>query len=90
MLEQSGFDHVQIGPPYESRVDAIMYRQVLSELARARDWDVYLYVARDVVGQAVSTLGERADEVLQGPRSTLGPPWTRDHRTALAAAIVAG
>jgi hypothetical protein len=81
---------VQLRPPYESRVDAIMYRQVLSELARARDWDVHLYVARDVVGQAVSTLGERADEVLQGPRSTLGPPWTKDHRTALAAAIVAG
>jgi len=80
---------VQRRPPYESRVDAIMYRQVLSELARARDWDVQLYVARDVVGQAVSTLGERADEVLQGPRSTLGPPWTKDHRTALAAAIVA-
>ena len=81
---------VQLRPPYESRVDAIMYRQVLSELARARDWDVHLYVARDVVGQAVSTLGERADEVLQGPRSTLGPPWTKDHRTALAAALVAG
>jgi hypothetical protein len=67
-----------------------MYREVLSELARARNWDVHLYVAKDVVGQAVSTLGERADEVLQGPRSTLGPPWTKDHRTALAAAIVAG
>ena len=81
---------VQLRPPYESRVDAIMYREVLSELAHARDWDVHLYVAKDVVGQAVSTLGERADEVLQGPRSTLGPPWTKDHRTALAAAIVAG
>ena len=81
---------VQLRPPYESRVDAIMYREVLSELAHARNWDVHLYVAKDVVGQAVSTLGERADEVLQGPRSTLGPPWTKDHRTALAAAIVAG
>jgi hypothetical protein len=35
-------------------------------------------------------LAERADEVLQGPRATMGPPWTKDHRIALAAAIVAG
>jgi hypothetical protein len=26
---------------------------------------------------------------LPGPRATLGPPWTRDHRIALAATIVA-
>jgi hypothetical protein len=35
-------------------------------------------------------LAERADEVLHGPRSTMGPPWTKDHRMALAATIVAG
>jgi hypothetical protein len=81
---------VQRRPPYEARVDAIMYRQVLSELARARDWEVHLYNAKDVLGQAVSVLGERADAVLQGPRATLGPPWTKDHRVALAATIVAG
>jgi len=27
--------------------------------------------------------------VLHRPRATLGPPWTRDHRIALAATIVA-
>jgi hypothetical protein len=43
-----------------------------------------------VVGQAVGMLAERADEVLQGPRATMGPPWTKDHRIALAATIVAG
>ena len=43
-----------------------------------------------VVGQAAGVLGERADEVLEGPRATLGPPWTKDHRIALAATIVAG
>ena len=31
----------------------------------------------------------RADEVLHGPRTTLGPPWTKDHRVALAATVVA-
>jgi hypothetical protein len=77
-------------PPYESRADAIMYRQVLAELASARDWAVHLYLAKEVVGQAVSRLGARADEVLDGPRASLGPPWTKDHRIALAATIVVG
>ena len=81
---------VQRRAPYEARVDAIMYRQVLSELAHARDWEVHIYDAKDVVGQAVSMLGERADEVLQGPRATMGPPWAKDHRTALAATVVGG
>jgi hypothetical protein len=81
---------VQRRPPYEARVDAIMYRQVLSELAHARGWDVHVYDAKAVVGQAARMLGERADEVLRGPRATLGPPWAKDHRMALAATIVSG
>jgi len=76
--------------PYESRADSVMYREVLAELARARGWAVHLYDAAAVEGQAAGVLGERADEVLRGPRATLGPPWTKDHRTALAAAIMAG
>ena len=80
---------VQRRAPYEARADAIMYRQELAELAHARDWDVHLYDAKAVVGQAARTLAERADEILQGPRATLGPPWTKDHRVALAATIVA-
>jgi len=79
---------VQRRSPYEARADAIMYRQVLAELAEARDWDVRLYDAKSVVGQAASVLAERADEVLHGPRARLGPPWTKDHRVALAATIV--
>jgi len=79
---------VQRRSPYEARADAIMYRHVLAELARARGWVVHFYVAKDVVGQAVTMLGARADAVLLGPRERLGPPWTKDHRTALAATIV--
>jgi hypothetical protein len=67
-----------------------MYRQVLSELAHTRDWEVHLYDAKAVEGQAVRILAERADEVLHGPRATLGPPWTKDHRITLAATIVCG
>ncbi len=81
---------VQRRAPYEARADAIMYRQELSQLARARGWDVHLYDAKTVVDQAISMLAERADEVLHGPRARIGPPWTKDHRTALAATIVAG
>jgi hypothetical protein len=66
-----------------------MYRQVIADLARARHWHVHLYSAKDVVNHAVGILGERADEVLHGPRATMGPPWAKDHRVALAATIVA-
>ena len=81
---------VQLRVPYESRADAVMYRQILSELAHARGWQVHLYSARDVIGQAADRLADRTDEILEGPRATLGPPWTKDHRIALAATIVAG
>jgi hypothetical protein len=67
-----------------------MYRQVLAELAHARGWDVHLYTAKDVEAQAASKLAERAEAVLHGPRATMGPPWGKDPRTALAATIIAG
>jgi hypothetical protein len=50
---------VQRRAPYEARADAIMYRRALSELAHARGWDVRLYDAKAVVGQAVRVLAER-------------------------------
>lgn len=81
---------VQRRAPYESRADSVMYRQVLAELAHARGWVVHRYDAADVEAQAAGVLGERAGAVLRGPRATLGPPWTNEHRMALAAAIMAG
>lgn len=79
---------VQRRVPYEGQADSIMYRRVLAELAGARGWEVRLYDAKTVEDEAVRILGQRADEVLRGPRATLGPPWAKDHRTALAATIV--
>ena len=76
--------------PYEARADAVMYRQELAELAHARGWEVHAYDAKAVEGQAARLLGARAGDVLHGPRAKIGPPWTKDHRVALAAAIVAG
>jgi hypothetical protein len=81
---------IQMRAPYEARADAVMYRHVLAGLARAHDWHVKLYDAKDVVDRAIDMLGERADDGLNGPRSRLGPPWTKDHRVALAATIVGG
>ena len=74
--------------PYESRADSVMYCEVLAELARARGWVVRTYDAKNVEAEAARLLGGRADEVLRGPRAALGPPWSKDHRMALAATIV--
>lgn len=79
---------VQRRAPYEARADAIMYRRVLADLAGGRGWHVHLYDAKAVVAQAAEVLAGRTDEVLHGPRARLGPPWTKDHRTALAATVV--
>jgi hypothetical protein len=81
---------VQLRVPYEARADAIMYRQILAALAHARGWQVHLYDAKQVLTQAAEILADRTDEVLDGPRAALGPPWTKDHRMALAATIVGG
>jgi hypothetical protein len=76
--------------PWEARADAVMYRQVLAVVAESRGWDVLTFDAKAVVGQAEAVLGGRADEVLQdGPKARLGAPWTKDHRVALAATVVA-
>ena len=75
--------------PWEARADAVMYRQELSDLAVERGWWIHLYDAKRVVSEADAVLGGPAEEHLQAPRAALGPPWTKDHRTAFAAAIVA-
>jgi hypothetical protein len=75
--------------PYESRADSVMYCQVLAELARERGWVVHHYSSNNVEDEAIRILGERAAKVLHGPRAALGPPWSKDHRMALAATVVA-
>jgi hypothetical protein len=75
--------------PYESRADSVMYLQVLHAAARDRGWAVHLFDAKDAQPRAAALLGDRAHDVLHGPRATLGPPWTNDHRLALAATVLA-
>jgi hypothetical protein len=80
---------VQRRVPYEARADSIMYRQVLADLAHGRGWAVHLFEANDVEARAAAILGDRADDILHGPRTQLGPPWSKDHRMALAATVLA-
>jgi hypothetical protein len=70
----------QLRSPYEARADAVMYRQILADAAEARGWAVHHYEAKQVLA-AVD------DAVLRAPRTVLGTPWTKDHRTALAAVL---
>jgi len=79
---------VQRQPPYEARADSIMYCQVLAEVAHERGWKVHVYDAKTVEREAAAVLAAQADEVLHGPRTTLGPPWNKDHRQALAATVL--
>lgn len=80
---------VQRRIPYESSADSVMYRKVLADEGRSRGWNVCFYDAKTVEQRARRRLGERADEVLLGPRAVLGPPWNTDHRMALAATVLA-
>jgi hypothetical protein len=74
--------------PHESRADSVMYLTVLAELAHQRGWNVRRYHAKDVEQEAARLLGDRANDVLYGPRRTLGPPWGKDQRMALAATVL--
>lgn len=75
--------------PHESRADPVMYRTVLAEAARDRGWDVRTFTAKTIEADALRVLGVDDDRILHQPRTTLGPPWAKDHRQAFAAAIVA-
>jgi hypothetical protein len=75
--------------PYEARADSVMYREVLAEAADARGWALHRFDAASVEAQARRILGARATSVLDDPRVALGPPWGKDQRIALAAAVLA-
>ena len=84
---------IQRRAPYEARADAVMYRQEACRgSAHARGWEVHLYEAGAVAGQGARAAGGAGRGRLSAAASggRLGPPWTKDHRVAFAAAIVAG
>jgi hypothetical protein len=70
--------------------DWVMYRKALASAAEKRGWTVHWYDAKQVFDAAGRAL--RIDNIdshfLQVKRS-IGPPWSKDHKLAMAAAIVA-
>ena len=70
--------------------DWVMYRNALAAAAEARGWPVYWYEAKTVLQEASRALHvENFDEHFLHLRKTLGPPWDKDHKLAMAAAIIA-
>lgn len=75
--------------PWEARADPVMYRTLLANAAVQRSWQIRTFEVKTIEGEALRTLGAEDDTPLRLPRTRLGPPWTKDHRAALAAAIAA-
>ena len=70
--------------------DWVMYRKALASAAEARGWPVHWYDAKSVWGAAREALRvEDLDAHFLQVRKAVGPPWTKDHKLAMAAAIVA-
>jgi hypothetical protein len=67
----------------------VMYRKALAFAAEARGWPVHWYDAKKVLGAASQALGvENLGAHFLHVRSAVGPPWDKDHKLAMAAAIV--
>jgi hypothetical protein len=69
--------------------DWVMYRKALACAAEARGWPVHWYDAKKVLGAASQTLGiENLNAHFLRVRRAVGPPWDKDYKLAMAAAIV--
>lgn len=60
--------------------DWVMYRQVLAAAAEGRGWAVHWFDTKKVLANAAHLLDLK---------KSIGPPWTKDHKLAMAAAIAA-
>ena len=70
--------------------DWVMYRKALASAAEARGWPVHWYDAKKVLDAASQALGvENLDAHFLRVRKVIGPPWDKDHKLAMAAAIAA-
>ena len=70
--------------------DWVMYRKALASAAEARGWPVYWYDAKSILETARQVLRvENLDAHFLKVRRVAGPPWDKDHKLAMAAAIVA-
>jgi len=70
--------------------DWVMYRKALAAAAEARGWAVHWYDAKKVFGAASEALQVVSlDAHFLQLRRSIGPPWSMDHKLAMAAAIAA-
>ncbi len=70
--------------------DWVMYRKALAAAAEARGWVVHWFDAKKVLDAASEALRiENLDAHFLQLRKSIGPPWSKDHKVAMAAAIVA-
>jgi len=70
--------------------DWVMYRRALAAAAEARGWPVHWYNAKKVFDAAGKALRvKNLDALFLKVRRSVGPPWSQDHKLAMAAAIVA-
>jgi hypothetical protein len=70
--------------------DWVMYRKALAAAAEARGWAVHWYDAKKVFDAASEALRiEDLEAHFLRLRRSIGPPWGKDHKLAMAAAIVA-
>lgn len=69
--------------------DWVMYRKALASAAEARGWPVYCYDAKEVFDAASQALRvENLDAHFLQVRRAIGPPWDKDHKLAMPAAVV--
>lgn len=70
--------------------DTVMYRHALADAATARGWLVRWYDRKRVFAEAADVLQcESVAALLEETGAALGPPWQKDHREAMSAAIAA-
>ncbi len=70
--------------------DWVMYREALAAAAEALGWAVHWYDAKKVSDAAREVLCiEDLDAHFLQLRRSIGPPWGKDHKVAMAAAVVA-
>jgi hypothetical protein len=74
----------------QNNADWVMYRKALAAAAEARGWAVDWYNAKKVFDAASEVLRiQDLDAHFLQLRRSIGPPWSKDHKLAMAAAIVA-
>lgn len=70
--------------------DWVMYRQAFAAAAEARGWAVHWYDAKNALAAASEALHvKNLDAFFLELRKTIGPPWSQDHKLAMAGALTA-